>query len=353
MAPAWYGFQQRDQWRDGHWKDWREGDWKVGRWKEKNSEPPTYEAERYSGTATAQEKAWCIKSSVPAPSGKAWDAVQDILSATWIGKEDESYVFEDMWNGNKAADGTPIAWSCRRSWTRRLPERSYSIFWDEDSQLLWWGINYAFFYDPADAEADGQKPVQTVAWYAGHDRWKRHPRFTWWREATWCEAAATAPSAGVEAIPEATPAEEAGQPATLRERWSPREVTPTVEARTCTETPAPCARPDAEPHKDVRPCPIPTLLQQEAVDDPARYARTVREPALRRVLDLPVHLGLPPGLSVQRENLPPPTSANQCGDEGFWSSFYSGIVQSKEVQAEDTEHPTRQRKTRDKPAVTK
>jgi len=93
------------------------------------------------------------------------DSVKSMMTGSWVGDKGELYVLESSGE---------LCWNCRRAGV--VGNKKFSMWYDKDSKLIWWGTNWKYFLDPADTrEGNGQ-----IVWYAGHDLKKARPKFRWY-----------------------------------------------------------------------------------------------------------------------------------------------------------------------------
>merc|ERR1719265_1649004 len=94
------------------------------------------------------------------------NASTSALSGTWQGSMGETYKIEPRGKGS---------WTCVQGGIGA--QKYFSVAYDRDSNLIWWGTKGAFFLDPSEV---CQEP-ERVKWYAAGDVDKRIPKFTWYR----------------------------------------------------------------------------------------------------------------------------------------------------------------------------
>merc|ERR1712048_334350 len=64
-------------------------------------------------------------------------------------------------------------WICTRD-TAGLQTR-FTLWFDASSNLVWWGAQGKLFLDPSEICEESSH----VKWYAGNDKRRQRPRFTW------------------------------------------------------------------------------------------------------------------------------------------------------------------------------
>eukprot|EP00930_Biecheleria_cincta_P072821 TRINITY_DN60168_c0_g1_i1.p1 TRINITY_DN60168_c0_g1~~TRINITY_DN60168_c0_g1_i1.p1 ORF type:complete len:376 (+),score=40.70 TRINITY_DN60168_c0_g1_i1:55-1182(+) len=100
------------------------------------------------------------------------DSMKCTLNGWWEGEKGEAY--------NLVSDDA-LAWTCSRAGI--AGKKKFTVRYDPESNLIWWGTSWKYYMDPSDA--CGQ-PEQIV-WYAGGDMKKSRPKFRWYR---WSEQSA-------------------------------------------------------------------------------------------------------------------------------------------------------------------
>lgn len=87
-----------------------------------------------------------------------------VLGGMWKGSRGETYKFHPL---------TEHSWTCVRNGDGG--HKKFTVTYDEESKLVWWGIEGTYFFDPSELfEAQHQ-----VKWYGAQDGEKQKPRF-WW-----------------------------------------------------------------------------------------------------------------------------------------------------------------------------
>jgi len=98
--------------------------------------------------------------AVPSPA-----RVRAALAGRWVGSNGETY---------EITFGSDIHWQCVRTDAHGL--RKFTLYYENETGLVWWGIGGRFFLDALQvvASSTGQ-----LAWYVAGDMARRKPRFTW------------------------------------------------------------------------------------------------------------------------------------------------------------------------------
>lgn len=90
------------------------------------------------------------------------------LCGRWLGPRGETYEIR--------ADGK-ASWSC---WRLDAPKKTFSLWFDKESDGVWWGTHWSLCLDAAEL----RKQPQQVTWYNCTDSGKWKPRFTWHKAGT-------------------------------------------------------------------------------------------------------------------------------------------------------------------------
>lgn len=92
--------------------------------------------------------------------------VRHALDGWWEGDKGEAY---------KLVLDNESTWTCSRAGTGG--NKKFTVKYDPESSLIWWGTSWKYYMDPSDLCDDPEQ----IVWYAGVDMKKARPKFRWYK----------------------------------------------------------------------------------------------------------------------------------------------------------------------------
>jgi hypothetical protein len=86
-------------------------------------------------------------------------------SRKWVGRRGDSYELSLVGE---------MCWTCIRK--DNAGSKKFTVSYDDEYDIVWWGTDKAYYTDAADLAADG---VRQISWYAASDWSKQKVRFAW------------------------------------------------------------------------------------------------------------------------------------------------------------------------------